>query len=91
MATWVVTPGTSVASRNSASTSFLNRKWNRSSAYAVIVPMMIVPITDATRMIVVLTNARAMSASWNAVTKFCEGRVLRQVERAAASRSPARS
>ena len=68
VATCVVTPGTRVASRKSPTTAFLNRNSNRSMAYAVIAPMITVPVIENSRMIVVLTNPRAMRPLVNAVT-----------------------
>src|SRR5665647_1753677 len=48
VATWVVTPCTSVASRKSITMLFRNRNSNRSIAYAAMVPMTMVPMTSVT-------------------------------------------
>ena len=68
VATWVVTPGTSVATRNRATTSFRKRKVKRSIAYAAIEPMMTVPVMAKSRMNAVFPNAASIWPSWNAVT-----------------------
>ena len=68
VATCVVTPGTSVASRNRTSTRLRPRNRKRSSAYAVPAPMRMVPEMAAPKMSAVLKNASAMPPLVNAST-----------------------
>ena len=70
VATWLVALGMSVASRKSPTTSFLPRNTNRSRAYAAIVPMKIVPTSETTSTIVVLTKPSSISPLVKAVTKL---------------------
>ncbi len=67
VATWVVTAGTSAASRNPAITRRRKRNRKRSIAYAVIEPMMTVPVIEMARMMAVLVNARSM-CPWSKAT-----------------------
>lgn len=68
VATCVVTPGTRVAIRKRAMTSFLKRKSKRSMAYAVIEPISTVPVIENNRMKAVLPKAISMWPSLKAVT-----------------------
>ena len=92
VATWLVTLGMRVATRNSTITSVLPRKVNRSRAYAAIVPISTVPTSDTTRTIVVLMKPSSILPLVNAVTKLSKFEPARwRGERPGRRRTPAAS
>src|SRR5690349_12690316 len=70
VATWVVTPGTSAATRNRPRTRRLKGNVKRLIAYAARVPTATVPVSDTARMTVVFQNPRSMFPPVQAVAKL---------------------